>query len=253
MPTLLRRGFAPALAFVLTVLLAGVAAAAQPTPVLRQAVPKVTGNKAGAGATLGSATMIGDRLAVTAYHVVDNAEGLSLKFLDGTSIPVRLVLAEPAADIAVLRADRALPAVPFALREAPSQVGEKQVVVGYRQDLAEQPSIKQGKVVSLLSPGPLGPDGREYPLISSDAPASFGDSGGAVLDSESRLTGIVRGGLNNGPGPTSLLSTPAGAVSAFLARGWVLDRNGNPVIGPAGSPSAPYQPYPFAMQSWWRW
>jgi S1-C subfamily serine protease len=239
-------------ALALTVALATPAAAAEPAPVLRQAVPKVVGSRNGGPvATLGSAVTIGDRLAITAYHVVAEGRALSLVFLDGTSVPVRAVLLEPAADLAVLRADRTLPARPFTLRDTPVRVGEAQTVVGYRQDLPDQPSIKVGKVSGQVTPGAPGPDGREWPLIASDTAASFGDSGGAVLDSDSRLTGIVRGGISTGAAP-ALLSTPAGAISAYLARGWVLDRQGNPVVSQTGSPSLAYQPYPNATL-WWRW
>ncbi|MFN8532609.1 MAG: serine protease [Dehalococcoidia bacterium] len=230
------------------------ATAAQPVSVLRQSVPKVMGSRNGGPVTtLGSAAAIGDRLAVTAYHVIGDAQNIYLLFLDGTTVPVRPVLAEPAADLAVLRADRSLPAAPFAIRDGSVRLGDAQTVVGYRQDLAEQPSVKYGKVTGLVTPGAPGPDGREWPLVSSDTAASFGDSGGPVLDSDSRLTGIVRGGITTG-GTPSLLSTPAGAISAYLARGWVLDRSGNPVASQTSQPGVSYQPYPYAAQSpWWRW
>ena len=249
---LVRLGLAGALLSLVFIWPAGLATAAAPLATLRQATPRVVGIRAdGPPTTLGSAVTVGDRLAVTAAHVVAGARGLSLVFLDGTVVPVRSVVNEPAADLAVLRADRSLPAQPFSLRQEPVRVGESQVVVGYRQDLAEQPSVKYGVVTGLLRPGAPGPDGRDWPLIASTTAASFGDSGGAVLDTESRLTGIVRGGLSTGSATSELLSTPVGAIAAYLARGWVLDRNGNPVSSQPGQPSLAFQPYPIAAP-WWR-
>ncbi|GIW08185.1 MAG: hypothetical protein KatS3mg060_2990 [Dehalococcoidia bacterium] len=240
------------IALLLALAVAAPASASQPVPVLRQAVPKVVGSRGGsAPVTLGSAVAIGDRLAVTAYHVVADAVSISLVFLDGTTVPVRPVLLEPAADLAVLRAERSLPARPFAIRDTPVRPGESQTVVGYRQDLPDQPSVKYGKVTGQVTPGALGPDGRDWPLIASDTAASFGDSGGAALDADSKLTGIVRGGLATGGAPT-LLSTPAGAINAYLARGWVLDRQGNPVISQPSTAGVSFQPYPYSAP-WWRW
>ena len=240
------------LAMALALGFAGPVVASEPPSVLRQAVPKVVGSRYGGPlATLGSAVTIGDRLAITAYHVVAESGSLALVFLDGTSVPVRPVLLEPAADLAVLRADRTLPARPFRLRETAVRPGEPQTVVGYRQDFRDQPSIKSGKVTGQVLPGAPGPDGRDWPLIVSDTAASFGDSGGAVLDADSRLTGIVRGGMTTGHAP-ALLSTPAAAIGAYLARGWVLDRHGNPVVSQQGAPGLAFQPYPFASL-WWRW
>jgi S1-C subfamily serine protease len=240
------------LTLALTLLTASPTAAFQPTAAVRQAVPKVVGSRGGsAEITLGSAVTIGDRLALTAYHVVAETSTVTLVFLDGARMPARPVLLEPAADLAVLRTERSLPARPFLLRDTPVRAGETQTVVGYRQDVAEQPSVKQGRVTGLVTPGAVGPDGRDWPLIASDTPASFGDSGGAVLDADGRLMGIVRGGLASA-GPPTLLSTPAGAISAYLARGWVLDRQGNPVVSQPSSTSAAPQPFP-AAALWWRW
>ncbi|MCS6801058.1 MAG: serine protease [Chloroflexota bacterium] len=247
-----RRLLLPLLVLALTAIAAAPAAAWQPASSHRQAVPKVVGSRnGGSGITLGSAATIGDRLAITAYHVVAEAKSITLVFLDGTIAPARPVLLEPAADLAVLRADRSLPARPFVVRDTPVRLGEAQTVIGYRQDAAEQPSVKSGRVTGFVTPGALGPDGRDWPLISSDTPASFGDSGGAVLDADGKLMGIVRGGLATSSAPT-LLSTPAGAINAYLARGWVLDRQGNPVVAPAAPPSL-FSLLSPSRQLWWRW
>ncbi|MCS7002629.1 MAG: hypothetical protein NZ518_07265, partial [Dehalococcoidia bacterium] len=61
-----------------------------------------------------------------------------------------------------------------------------------------------------------------WPLIESDAAASFGDSGGAALDARGRLMGIVRGGLAGRDGRSTVVVTPAGVIGAYLRRGWLV-------------------------------
>jgi len=146
------------------------------------------GSRGGTGESLGSAVVFtGDGFLLTNAHVVGQANGGTAAFSDGTSLPFRVVGADPLSDLAVLRADGETPA-PAELGEADRLVvGQLVVAVGNPLGLAG--SVTAG-VVSAL--------GRSLPargqviedVIQTDAALNPGNSGGALADAEARVVGI---------------------------------------------------------------
>jgi S1-C subfamily serine protease len=146
------------------------------------------GSRGGAGESLGSAVVFtSDGFLLTNAHVVGHSDSGTAAFSDGTSVPFRVVGADPLSDLAVLRANGETPA-PAELGEADRLVvGQLVVAVGNPLGLAG--SVTAG-VVSAL--------GRSLPargrviedVIQTDAALNPGNSGGALADADARVVGI---------------------------------------------------------------
>jgi S1-C subfamily serine protease len=142
----------------------------------------------GRGESLGSGVVFtGDGFLLTNAHVVGKSTGGTAEFSDGTSVPFRVVGADPLSDLAVLRANGPTPE-PAELGEADTlKVGQLVVAVGNPLGLAG--SVTAG-VVSAL--------GRSLPargrviedVIQTDAALNPGNSGGALADADARVVGI---------------------------------------------------------------
>jgi S1-C subfamily serine protease len=160
--------------------------------VAERLTPKVASlrvpRRGGTGESLGSAVVFtGDGFLLTNAHVVGQANGGTAAFSDGTSVPFRVVGADPLSDLAVLRGNGETPA-PAELGEADRLVvGQLVVAVGNPLGLAG--SVTAG-VVSAL--------GRSLPargrviedVIQTDAALNPGNSGGALADADARVVGI---------------------------------------------------------------
>jgi S1-C subfamily serine protease len=160
--------------------------------VAERLTPKVASlrvpRRGGAGESLGSAVVFtGDGFLLTNAHVVGRSSSGTASFSDGTSVPFRVVGADPLSDLAVLRADGKTPD-PAELGEADKLVvGQLVVAVGNPLGLAG--SVTAG-VVSAL--------GRSLPtrgrliedVIQTDAALNPGNSGGALADAHARVVGI---------------------------------------------------------------
>ena len=162
--------------------------------VAERLTPKVASlrvpRRGGTGESLGSAVVFtGDGFLLTNAHVVGQANGGTAAFSDGTSVPFRVVGADPLSDLAVLRGNGETPTPePAELGEADTlKVGQLVVAVGNPLGLAG--SVTAG-VVSAL--------GRSLPargrviedVIQTDAALNPGNSGGALADAGARVVGI---------------------------------------------------------------
>jgi S1-C subfamily serine protease len=160
--------------------------------VAERLTPKVASlrvpRRGGAGESLGSGVVFtGDGFLLTNAHVVGGAGGGTAAFSDGTSVPFRVVGADPLSDLAVLRANGVTPE-PADLGEA-DQLVVGQLVVAVGNPLGLAGSVTAG-VVSAL--------GRSLPargqviedVIQTDAALNPGNSGGALADARVRVVGI---------------------------------------------------------------
>jgi S1-C subfamily serine protease len=188
-------------------IVAGVAAELTPK-VASLRVPQAGGRN---GESQGSAVVFTpDGFLLTNAHVVGRSEQGTALFSDGTSAPFAVVGTDPLSDLAVVRADGAIPA-PAELGEADKLVvGQLVVAVGSPLGLAG--SVTAG-VVSALGrslPTHSGSAARLVEdVIQTDAALNPGNSGGALADARSRVVGINTAVAGIGLG----LAVPVNATS----------------------------------------
>lgn len=121
---------------------------------------------------------------VTALHIVDRASEITVRFRDGRLEPARLIGRDPPTDLAVLRIDRDLPAPEIGPEPG---LGEPVCAVGNQFGL--DLSVTCG-VVSAVRRSGVGFNPIED-FIQTDAVVNPGASGGALLDGQGRLVGIL--------------------------------------------------------------
>ena len=164
------------------------------TAVAAQLTPRVAalrmrsrrGESAGSGVVL-----TGEGHLITNAHVVGRADDGTAEFADGTIARFEVVGRDPLSDLALVRADRAVPDPPEYGDADALLVGSLVVAVGNPLGLAG--TVTAG-VVSAL--------GRSMPartrtaarliedVIQTDAALNPGNSGGALADSRGRVVGI---------------------------------------------------------------
>ncbi len=157
---------------------------------VRLAGARHPGARGGEGA--GSAVVLtSDGHLITNAHVVEGATSGQAAFADGTVASIEIVGRDPLSDLAVVRADRAVPEPPEYGDADHLRVGSLVVAVGNPLGLAG--SVTAG-VVSAL--------GRAMPartrsasriienVIQTDAALNPGNSGGALVDPHGRVVGI---------------------------------------------------------------
>ncbi|HSE69246.1 MAG TPA: trypsin-like peptidase domain-containing protein [Nocardioidaceae bacterium] len=148
--------------------------------------------RAGSGESTGSAVVLTDEgHLITNAHVVGDADEGEATFGDGTSARISVVGRDPLSDLAVVRADRSVPAPPEYGDADRLRVGSLVVAVG--NPLGLTGSVTAGVVSGL---------GRSMPartrsamrviedVIQTDAALNPGNSGGALADSRGRVVGI---------------------------------------------------------------
>ncbi len=164
-----------------------------------------------------SGVVYAPELVLTASHVLEREEDLSVGTHDGRTLSARFVGRDPSTDLAVLRieglnVDAATPA------SEPARIGQLALAVG-RPSRGEGPRASLG-VVSAVG-GPLrtwrGPRLERY--IQTDATPYPGFSGGPLIDSRGNVLGIMTTGLARG----AALAIPAelawGVAKTLESRG----------------------------------
>jgi serine peptidase DegS len=137
--------------------------------------------------SLGSGVIVDDSgHIVTNHHVIANADAIRVQLKDGREADARIVGRDPDTDLAVLRIDlKPLPVVTFG-RSDQLKVGDVVLAIGNPIGLSQ--TVTHG-IVSATSRQQLGIAPLED-FIQTDAPINFGNSGGALVDSNGALVGI---------------------------------------------------------------
>jgi serine protease Do len=137
--------------------------------------------------SLGSGVIIRpDGYVVTNSHVVQGAQSIEVTLSDGRTFSGRLIAADPASDLAVLRIEATnLPWLQWA-DSSKLQVGEWVIAVGSPYGLAE--TVTQGIVSALQHIGT--PASELENFIQTDAAINPGNSGGALVNLSAQLVGI---------------------------------------------------------------
>lgn len=147
----------------------------------------------------GSGVVLGEGIIATAWHVIKPARRIDVQLFDGRVLPATLIGHDSASDIAVLQVDAALR--PFETAPEPA-LADRVCAIGNAFGLG--PSVTCG-VVSALHVSNAGFNPVED-FIQTDAAINPGSSGGALVDDEGRLVGMVsaifasQGDTNTGVG-----------------------------------------------------
>ncbi len=165
-----------------------------------------------------------DGLILTAAHVVDGSNDVTVRLSDGRSLDGRVVGADANSDIAVVRVEEeGLPAAHLAIG-VDLQVGQLAIAIGSPFGLDS--TVTSG-IISAIDRSVIRPDGTVANMIQTDASINPGNSGGALVDRQGRVVGIndairTQSGGNEGVG----FAVPIDQAS------WVAEQlvAGNPVI-----------------------
>jgi len=153
------------------------------------------------GAGLGSGvvvTLAGDIL--TSLHVVDGAKSIELTFADGSKSAGDIVTTQPEHDIAVVRAQQPPAALVPATLGNPASIRQGSEAYALGSPFGLYGSVSAGVISGLDRSFTMRDSGRTLTgLIQIDAAVNPGNSGGALVDRDGRLIGIVTALVN----PTS--------------------------------------------------
>lgn len=133
----------------------------------------------------GSGFAIGATTLVTNRHVVEDSAELGLSTYDGRDVGVRAASIAELADLAVVRTDGELPAVPE-LASADPERGDTITVVGYPQ--GGRLTVTAGRIIARTT-DPLHLNLGE--VLVTDAVIEPGNSGSPALDHRGRVVGVV--------------------------------------------------------------
>ena len=173
----------------------GSAIAQDAQAVFKKALPSVmtlTANIKGGGTSQGTGFLaLREGVAVTAWHVIADAESVVARFSDGQEFEVSgLIDKDEKRDIALVRVNIAnRPMLNFLPKEP--EIGSKAFVLGAPEGL--EFSITDGIISQIRTV-----NGDKQ--IQYSAPSNQGNSGGPVLNADSDVVGVVSYGLKNSAG-----------------------------------------------------
>ncbi len=137
--------------------------------------------------TLGSGVIIDKQgHIVTNYHVIADAEAIRVQLADGRIAKPRIVGVDPDTDLAVLQIN--LPHLPVITFGHSRQVRVGDVVLAIGDPLGLSQTVTNG-IVSATGRENLDISAFDN-FIQTDAPINFGNSGGALINSNGQLIGI---------------------------------------------------------------
>ncbi len=149
---------------------------------------------------IGSGVVLDPRgIVVTNEHLVSKAITIRVKFTNRQEYDATVMAADAELDIALLKIQSDRVDFPFLRisRKKPVRVGEKAIVIGNPYGLSS--SVTTG-VISALGRNLRISDRVYVNLIQTDAAINPGSSGGALLDGEGDLLGIVTAIYEEGKG-----------------------------------------------------
>lgn len=161
---------------------------------------KVKDQKVTSSGGIGSGVIISkDGLILTAAHVVDSANEISVKLQNGTTFPADVISSSTVADVALLK----LRAVPPNLKYATlgdsknSKVGEQILIIGAPRGLEH--SLSVGHISRKMNKNMIS-NGEMAGFIQTDASINQGNSGGPMFNLKGEVIGIVSFILTNSGG-----------------------------------------------------
>lgn len=141
---------------------------------------------------VGSGVLISvDGKVITAAHVVQTADEITVEFLSGEAIGARVVASEPEADVSLLQLDRA-PTRPVAARMGDSdrvEVGDQIFIVGAPYGIGH--TLTVGHISARHKPNTVYSAMSRAEFLQTDAAINQGNSGGPMFSMQGEVIGIV--------------------------------------------------------------
>ena len=150
---------------------------------------------------LGSGFVIKDNgTVITNNHVIQNAEGIFVKFTDGKEYEAKLIGTDPVSDIAVLKiqSSKKFPAVKFADSDK-AKVGDWVLAIGNPFGLGG--TVTQGIISAINRDINMG---RYDNFIQTDASINQGNSGGPLFNMDGEVLGINTAIFSNSGGSVGI-------------------------------------------------
>jgi S1-C subfamily serine protease len=142
-----------------------------------------------------SGVVYGPNLVLTADHVLEREEDLTIQTSDKRTLPAQFVGRDLATDLALLRvADLALD--PATVASEPARVGQLVLAIG--RTAYESPMASVGIISTIGGPLRTGRGATVERYIRTDAIPYPGFSGGPLIDAQGAVVGILTTGLVNG-------------------------------------------------------
>jgi S1-C subfamily serine protease len=143
-------------------------------------------------------TLAGDIL--TSLHVVDGSSSIKVTFADGSTSAADVVSTQPDHDIAVIRAQQPPQAIVPAVLGNPQSVQPGSEAYALGSPFGLYGSVSAGVISGLDRSFKIRETGKTLTgLIQIDAAVNPGNSGGALVDRDGRLIGIVTALVNPTP------------------------------------------------------
>ncbi len=168
---------------------------------------------------LGSGVYVGNKRVITAAHVVQTADKVTVEFSGGQIVNARVATSAPFADVALLE----LEWVPTSATEAPLGdsdavgVGDQVYVVGAPYGLSY--TLTVGHISGRQSPGDRVSAMTQIELFQTDAAINTGNSGGPMFNMNGEVIGVVSSILTKSGGFEGL----GFAVTSNVARKLLFD------------------------------
>ena len=142
-----------------------------------------------------SGIVFAQNMVLTADHVLEREDDLTIETHDGRTLPAQFVGRDPATDLAVLRvAD--LNIEPAKVASAPARVGQILLLVGRPSPTGAMASI--GVISTVAGPVRSRRGTMLERYIQTDATPYPGFSGGPMIDAQGAVIGITTTGLASG-------------------------------------------------------
>lgn len=124
----------------------------------------------------------------TNYHVVQNAQEISVSLADGRTFDGKVVGGDPATDLAVVKVNASNLPVAVLGDSDSLMVGEPAIAIGNPLGLEFKGSVTAGVISALNRSLDIGE--RRFKLIQTDAAINPGNSGGALVNADGVVIGI---------------------------------------------------------------
>ena len=153
-------------------------------------------------------------LILTAEHVVEKNEDITVVFADGTEMSAKVAGRDAGSDLAVLKLERAAGRVAEATK-TPARLGQLALVLARPSREGIEASL--GTVSAVGGPVRTGRGGMLERYIRTDGISYPGFSGGPLVAADGTVLGLNTSGLSNGPAIT-IPADIAWTIGETLAR-----------------------------------